>query len=537
MKKLPTLLWILFVLASTANARDKYPINSAIDVLAYRFSFILSDSTDVIRGNTRVLISFRESIKEFEIDLVKKKINGKGMTVLGIEPLTMVQSFTHTENDKIKIVLKNSQPAGAIQSFEIKYEGIPEDGLVIGNNKFGERVFFGDNWPDRGHYWLACVDHPSDKAMVEFAINAPERYQVVATGILVEESNLAGKRKLTRWRETTPVPVKVMTMGIARFAVELSNTVNGIPVTTWVYPQERVNGFNDFKVAPEILTFFDRFIGPYSYDKLAHVQSKTRWGGLENAGNIFYFEDVVNGKNEREGLIAHETAHQWFGNSVTEKDWHHVWLSEGFATYLTHVFMEHKYGDARRRADMAKDRDAIVKDRLTQVHSIVDTSIVALGDLLSINTYQKAAWVLHMLRIKVGDDAFWKGVRSYYKKYQNSNALTIDFQREMEAAYGKPLEPFFNSWIYQGSQPIFYGQWQYDARKRVAVLVWNQSQDKVFDAQLTIAAYFDGELTPRLITIDLQESGGKIEVKASKKPIKTVLDPNVNLLFTGKIEN
>lgn len=534
MKKLPV-LFLLFTLS--AIGRDSYPINKAIDVLAYRFYFKLSDSTDVITGDTRILINFRESIQAFEIDLVKRKNSGKGMTVLSIGPAELVQAFQHLDNDRIKIVLKNPLIAGTIQSFDIQYEGIPEDGLIIGNNKFGDRVFFGDNWPDRGHHWLPCVDHPSDKAAVEFVVNAPEQYQVVATGTLMEESNIVGKRKLTRWLEETPVPVKVMTMGIGRFAVELSNTVNGIPVTTWVYPQERNNGFIDFKVASEILAFFDRFIGPYSYDKLAHVQSKTRWGGLENASNIFYFENVVNGKNEREGLIAHETAHQWFGNSATEKDWHHVWLSEGFATYLTHVFLEHKYGEARRQADMAKDRDEIVKEKITQIHSIVDTTIIALGDLLSINTYQKAAWVLHMLRVKVGDDAFWKGVRNYYAKYQNSNALTADFQREVEATYGKPLDAFFKTWLYKGGQPVFTGKWSYDAKKKVAVLTWSQSQPVLFDGNLSVAVYFEGEAEPRLQTINLLEPKGKIELKASKKPVKTVLDPLVNLLFTGKIEN
>jgi aminopeptidase N len=534
MKKLT---FCLALLSSCLFARDTYPLNKAIDVGAYVFSFVLSDSTDVIKGNTRLIISFTGAVREFEIDLVKKKANGKGMTVLRVGPADVVQSFTHSDNDRIKIVLKGEQKAGTIQSFEIVYEGIPEDGLIIGNNKFGDRVFFGDNWPDRGHYWLACVDHPSDKAVVEFAINAPEHYQVIATGTLLEESNLAGKRKLTRWRETTPVPIKVMTMGVGRFATELSSTVNGIPVSTWVYPQERVNGFNDFKVAPEILAFFDRFIGPYPYDKLAHVQSKTRWGGLENAGNIFYFENVVNGKNEREELIAHETAHQWFGNSVTEKDWHHVWLSEGFATYLTHVYLEHKYGDARRQLGMSKDRDEIVKSRITHVNSIVDSTIQKLNDLLSLNTYQKAAWVLHMLRVKVGDEAFWKGVRSYYKKYQNLNALTIDFQREMEVAYGKPLDTFFKSWLYQGANPMVYAKWEHNPKTKTAALVWHQNQNILFDAQLTVAVYLEGAEKPQMITLNLQEPRGKIEVKTTKMPVKTVLDPNVNLLFSGKIEN
>lgn len=534
MKKLTVLLYCL---ALSAAGRDRYPVNPAIDVLAYRFAFVLSDSTDVIQGHTVIEINFNGAVQALEIDLVKKKTNGKGMTVLRVGPSGLVQSFVHQDNDRIKIVLHKTAQAGSKASIEITYAGIPDDGLIIGNNKFGDRVFFGDNWPDRGHHWLACIDHPSDKAAVEFSINAPEPYQVVATGVMIEESNLVNKRKLTRWREETPVPVKVMTMGIGRFATELASTVNGIPVTTWVYPQERENGFYDFKVGPEILAFFDRFIGPYPYDKLAHVQSKTRWGGLENAGNIFYFENVVNGKNEREGLIAHETAHQWFGNCVTEKDWHHVWLSEGFATYLTTVFAEHKYGEARRQALMRIDRDDINKNPITQKHSIIDTTIVALGDLLSINTYQKAAWVLHMLRVKVGNDAFWKGLRAYFQKYKNQNALTIHFQREVEAAYGKPLDAFFNTWLYQRGQPNVVCRWKYNAKTQTTTLEWQQLQKPLFDASMTVAVFDTEDAAPQMVTIDLSVASGKMSLKTAKKPIKVILDPNVNLLFSGKIEN
>ncbi len=531
-------LIVLFMcIAGTLCSKDLYPANPAVDVQHYRFQLELFDSTNNIKGLAGISITFRERVKKFELDLSFGIPGGKGMRLLHVGPAILIQSYRHTVKDKIEIDLKVPMEKGESIFLEISYEGEPDEGLIISNNKFGDRVFFGDNWPDRAHGWLPCVDHPSDKATVEYIIIAPQQYQVVASGIQMEESNLSGNKKLTHWKESTPIPTKVMTVGVARFATQLSRMVNGIPVTTWVYPQNRFDGFIDFAVAPETLEFFDRFIGPYSYDKLAHVQSKTRWGGLENAGNIFYFEDVVNGKKEREGLIAHETAHQWFGNSVTEKDWHHVWLSEGFATYLTHVYLEHKYGEDRRRLEMQKDREDIVKNKISKSFSIIDSTIVKLEDLLSINTYQKAAWVLHMLRKKVGDESFWTGVRNYYTKYQNLNALTSDFQKEMELASGKKLDDFFKSWLYQPGNPVISGRWDYDAKAKVVNLTITQSQKKLYEAKLEVLVELPGGEKPILITVDLNQSTIKIPVKSPQKPAKVTLDPNANLLFEGKLVN
>jgi len=159
--------------------------------------------------------------------------------------------------------------------------------LIIGKNKYSDRGFFGDNWPDRAHHWLPVIDHPFDKSSVDFSISAPLHYSVVANGIKIEESYINEKRKLTRWHEEVPIPVKVMVVGIARFATEVVGKVDNIPVESWVYPQNKVEGFYDYAVALKVLDFFHTHIGPYSYKKLANVQSKTRWGGLENANTIF----------------------------------------------------------------------------------------------------------------------------------------------------------------------------------------------------------------------------------------------------------
>ena len=174
---------------------------------------------------------------------------------------------------------------------------------------------------------------------------------------------------------------------------------------------------------------------------------------LENAGNIFYFENAVTGNGTIENQIAHETAHQWFGNAVTESDWHHVWLSEGFATYFTHLYNEGTYGATARQKAMAVDREKILQHPLLTERPVVDTTLMDINQVLSIITYQKASFVLHMLRREIGDDAFWSGIRNYYAAYQNKNALTADFRKYMEVSSGKDLGWFFNQWIFSPGAP------------------------------------------------------------------------------------
>ncbi|UWX54618.1 M1 family aminopeptidase [Maribacter litopenaei] len=183
---------------------------------------------------------------------------------------------------------------------------------------------------------------------------------MVATGEKIEESYLENGNKLTIYREPAPVAMKVVTIGVTKFASRLLGEVYDIPVTAWVYPENRLDGFSDYGVATKVLRYFIDQIGPYSYAKLANMQAKTQWGGLENAGTIAYFENSVNGKNEVEGLIAHEIAHQWFGNSASENDWNHVRLSEGFATYFAILYQESVYGDDKRKEELQLDRKQII---------------------------------------------------------------------------------------------------------------------------------------------------------------------------------
>lgn len=505
-------------------AQDTYQRNSSADVQAYVFDLKLSDQSNTIDGEAELTVDFKNEVNEFALDLIAKS-ETFGMTLKGVFEDSVKVAYTFAGN-KIKII--PSPGPSKQRTYTIKYQGIPERGLVIDTTKFGERSFFGDNWPNLARHWLPSVDHPSDKASVEFHITAPDHYDVVATGKKIEESNLDNGYKLTVYKEPAPVAMKVVTIGVTKFANRLLGEVEGIPISAWVYPENRLDGFSDYGVATKVMEYFIDRIGPYSYAKLANMQAKTQWGGLENAGTIAYFENSVTGKNEVEGLIAHEIAHQWFGNSASENDWNHVWLSEGFATYFAILYQESVYGNDKRLEELALDRDQIIAYYEKNPSPIVDPSITDPMKVLSTNTYQKGGWVLNMLRHQLGDDTFWSGIRAYYKQFRNSNAMTVDFRSVMEKVSGKNLDRFFKQWIFTKGYPELKWDWTYEKGK--VFLNLEQTQEHhIFDFPLEVEINENGKST--ISTVQMNSKSSTFEIEVSSKPSSMQLDPNLWLLF------
>ena len=325
-----------------------------------------------------------------------------------------------------------------------------------------------------------------------------------------------------------------MVAGIARFAVQNIGDYQQIPVSTWVYPQNKDDGFLDFSNAGNIMEFFVDLIGPYPFKKLANVQSKTRFGGMENAGNIFYFEKSVTGKQEREALIAHEIAHQWFGNSASEADWPHVWLSEGFATYFTNLYMLDSKGTEAFKERVDRERQAVLNYYTKSKTPVIDTKTTNYMRLLNTNSYQKGGWVLHMLRKQVGHDNFIKGIRAYYDRYKYSNATTEDFKKVMAAVSGQNLDTFFHQWLYRAGQPVLKTDWIYaDGKVRMIV---DQMQEELFEFLLDLEFVMKDGST-EIKTIDVKHKSAPFVIEASGDVKEVNLDPDSWLLFETYKEN
>ena len=512
--------------------------NPALDVKHYEFNLKVTDDNDSLMGKAFITVKFLRKANTVVFDLINLTAEGKGMVVTAVKENNKPVLFTH-QNDQLIISINTAGfIVGEIRKFEIEYKGIPADGLIFSKNKFGHRTIFGDNWPNRARNWLPCVDHLSDKASVDFIVTAPDHYQVVSNGLKVEETNLFNHLKLTHWKEEVPIPTKVMVIGLADFAVNYLGDSKGVPLSSWVFPEEKVNGFYDYAQAAEILPFYIHKIGPYSYEKLANVQSKTIYGGMENAGAIFYSQRSITGKRAySEELMAHEIAHQWFGDAVTESDWPHIWLSEGFATEMTNLYLENKYGKDTLIARLKNDRDSVIAFSHKRYTPVVDTTekdnLIA---LLNHNSYEKGGWILHMLRRKLGDVVFWKVIQLYYTTYRNKNASTRDLQHVFEKVSGSKLDEFFTQWLYTVENPSLEVIWKYSKITKLLKVTVSQLQEgKIFSLPLEIGiTSANGVTVTRSISISKKVS--VVSFRLAQQPANIKLDPHCNLLFEGTVK-
>lgn len=496
---------------------------SAIDVQHYTFALQLNDANNNIKGQATVTLKFLKDAGAFNLNLVKKNSKGKGMLVSAVTENGKKLKFAQDSN---VVNIYTKAVANSIHSYKLSYAGVPADGLIISTNNYGHRTFFGDNWPNRAHNWLPCVDEPADKASVDFVVTAPDHYQVISNGLKVKEQQLPRHLKLTHWHEAVVLPTKVMVIGVASFAIDHPGDVDNIPVYTYVFPESKTAGFKSYAVAKEILPFFIKNVGPYSYEKLANVQSKTIFGGMENASAIFYFEESVSTPDIEE-LMAHEIAHQWFGDGASEKSFWHLWLSEGFATYMTNLYLEHKYGVDTLKKRMLTDRSKVLGFEKKRLTPVVDTAVNdKYMQLLNANSYQKGSWVLHMLRRKLGDDLFWKGVHNYYIKYKGSNANTDDLRLVMEQTSGQNLKPFFDQWLRTAGHPALKIGAHYDEDKGCVDFLIGQEQDNLYEFPLEIS--IDGQIH----NIDIKNKTTTVSIPVKSKPQTMFADPNTNLLAT-----
>ena len=519
-------------------AIDEYPRRIGIDIENYRFELTLRDDSDVIEGRATVSVRFTNAgVTELPLDLVGANGEGQGMTVTSVEVAGRPLDFTH-ESDLLRITLSEAGGAGATLKVTVSYNGVPASGLHAGPNKYGDRTFFSDNWPNRARNWLPTIDHPYDKAMSEMVVTAPAHYQVVSNGLLVEETDGAEGTRVTHWKQSVPIATWLYVLGVAEFAVQHVDDFRGLPIQTWVYRQDRDAGFYDFAVpTKQAMEFYADYVGPYAYERLANITSPVTGGGMEAATAIMYHENSVTGDRtvRWRNVIIHEIAHQWFGNAVTESDWDDVWLSEGFATYFTLLFIEHAYG----RDEFVDGLQSSAERVFTQYESdpgyrIVHDDLDDMSRVSSGATYQKGSWILHMLRGRMGDEAFWAGIRAYYARYMNQNATTSDFQAAMEQASGLDLQTFFDQWLRDGGNPKLQGWWNYDASAGTVRIELNQTQTvgPMFEMPLEIGIYQDGQVLPTTIErVDLDGGFHRFVIPVDAEPTDVRLDPNSWTLF------
>ena len=514
-------------------AADTYPRQTGVDAVHYVFRLsLLTDESPQIRGDATVRLKFvTANVREAWLDFATPTADGKGMTMKSVTRDGKPAPFTH-QNNRLTLTLAQPPAAGEEVSFDVQYQGAPANGLRLINNIHGERTAFSENWSNQARQWLPMIDHPYDKATGEFIVTTSSVYQVVANGALVEELDLPNGLRRTHWRQSVPIASWLYALGVARFAVKHAGMFQGVPIQYWVFPQDIERGYALFdRDARACFEFFVRNVGPYAYEKLAHVQAAGLGGGTEHASNIFYGEKGVSGGN---GPVVHETAHQWFGDAVTEKDWDDVWLSEGFATYFTLLFTEHARGRDAFVEGVRRSRTTVLRLEQTSpntpvVHRNLDEKTQR---VLNNFVYQKGGWTLHMLRGLIGTETFWTGIRAYYRRYMNSNASTDDFRQVMEQASGQDLRWFFTQWLNRSGVPKIEGSWRYNAeRKQIEITLAQTQAGDPFRLPIEFEIETPPNVPPRPIEkVSFSDRTATFTFASDSAPVRIVIDPNVWVL-------
>jgi aminopeptidase N len=512
-----------------------------IDVVSYGFQIVLPDTGHTIHAQATIV--FRRS-PEARDTLV---LNLVGLTVdsVGSQDPQRSSPFSRRPfdyDDRLLRIALPPRPLDQIENVAVFYHGAPGDGLLIRPDGRGREAAFADNWPDRARHWLPTVDDPADKAEVLWLIGAPAGWRVVANGRLARSGHSPNGRSWWAYEEHHPIPTYTLVIGAGRMAVSRHRAAvadgDTVPIEVWTEPEDSAWADSaPFHRATEIVETMQRLVGPFPYEKLAHVESSTRYGGMENSTAIFYAEQPYVARRLGEGVVRHETAHQWFGDAVTERDFHELWLSEGFADYFDLVVRTALDGDSLLARGMA----AVARGYLRSPdvnRPVIDTAVTELTRLLNANSYNKGAWVLHMLRGLIGDSSFWRGIRDYYRIYRDSSVTSADFQRVMERASNQPLDWFFTQWLRQPGYPQLDVAWRWDAASRRVTLDIGQAQPAAWGLFRLPAVMMEflsgaGVLARRTVSVSAARETAQLDLPGPPTDVR--VDPDGALLLTAQV--
>jgi aminopeptidase N len=450
--------------------------------------------------------------------------------------------------ETLNVLLPAAATRGHKVDITVNYHGQPKDGLIFAKDRDGNPSATGDNWPNRVHHWIPSLDHPSAKATVSYTISAPQRFQVVANGKLV---SLTGNAAVSHWKfdEAKAIPAYCMVVAVNQGAI-INAPDQTIPLLYNVPQRDREYAPKGFSPAASALAYFSQTVAPYPYEKLALIVGATRFGGMENSSAIVFANNLFDQRQTElsapagssnsisarfgiptriESVVAHEIAHQWFGDSVTESTWSDLWLSEGFATYFAGLFMQKYDGENAFREYMRDAAQRYFNFEKQANFPIHDTETTKLMGLLNPNNYEKGAWVLHMLRSQLGDDAFFKGVRDYYHAHQEANATTEDLRAALEKSSGKNLKDFFARWVYGSGHPRYQVAWNVNPKQTELTVTVNQLQEgEPFLDPLPLELTIDNKKVP--LVLNPKAKTAILTVPLKGKLTATVLDPNETLL-------
>ena len=427
MKKIITLTLLLTsLILSTLDAQLEQ-----LDVLSYDLILRLNLQEKSIKGEVNIKLRTETEDNTIHLDAGQLTID----EVTGAH----VQSF---KKEQSKLIIQLTKAQQSEQKITIYYHGSPNRGLLFDTDlEQAHTIYFTSQW-------MVCNDVPHDKATLKLNIIAPKGKQCIASGELVGTEEFPNGT-LFQWEQNYATPPYTYGFVIGTFQ-EVTDYKDSIKLSYFSAQQSKAELKKIFEATAEILTFFEEKAGiPYMQDSYSQILIGNNYQEMSGLSvlSTSYAGSVLKDSSEIH-LTAHELAHQWWGNRITCKSFNHFWLNEAFAVYMASAFNEYKFGKEKYLSDISLYKriyDDVVKRGKDK--ALVFQGWKALRDNRSI-VYYKGAYVLHLLRQKIGDEVFWKGIRHYSQRYYGQSVETKDFQDAMEQATDIDLNEFFRQWVY-----------------------------------------------------------------------------------------
>ncbi len=455
------------------------PRTADVDAGHYSLDLAVLPRTRALQGLCTVrLHALRGGVERVELDLVGLLVGSvtddRGRNLL----------FDH-EDGKLRVTLAEPLARGDFVELAVDYRGTPAKGLLFARPVDGvpTQVFTHGQCED-ARWWFPCIDDPSDRATSELRVRIPADWVSVAAGERIDALDHGDGTRTEHWRMTAPHPPYLLTLVAGEFEV-LDDSWDGVPLS-YLVAEELVDAVPaSLGDTPAALAFLSELTGVrYPYAKYAQAcVDAFPFGGMENvSASTLTDRCLLDERGLRDapttGLVVHEAAHQWFGDLLTCREWAHVWLNEGFATYATLLFFGARDGRDEFRGRLRDAQEAYLEGDVgaNRRPTVWDRYRAPLDLFPGGHTYSGGAARLHLLRHVVGDEAFFLGLRRYVAENANSSVTTADLRAAMEGASGQDLETFFQQWLHAPGYPEFATQWRWDPTRRLVHVSVHQTQ-------------------------------------------------------------
>ncbi|WP_336514896.1 M1 family aminopeptidase [Pollutibacter soli] len=442
-------------------------------------------------------------------------------------------NFSRPGNNTLRIQLPAQLAANSKDAVEIFYQGVPAAGgfgSFVSTTHAGTPVCWTLSEPYGSRDWWPCRNGLDDKAdSLDVFITTPEQYTGVSIGML-KQSIIENGQKTTHWKHRYPVATYLIALAATNYT-EMNDTVHVnqkvLPMVHYVYPESAPVFRNGLRFVRRTLRIFNDTFGPYPFlnEKYGHTQFS--WGGgMENQTNSFM-------TNSSEALIVHEAAHQWFGDLITCGSWRDIWLNEGFAHFLTNYTTEKFYSKTLYQTILKEQLTDLVKRLDGSVYVTDTTDIARIFDPRL--TYAKGGWLLHMLRWKIGDSAFFKGMRTYYSdpKLAYNFAYSTDFIDHMQKASGQDLSEFFNDWLYGEGYPRYQLTWNNAGNGWIYTSLSQTPSSGAVFFDMPVPIRFKNATRDTIIVIDHIKNSQQSFLQLGFAADSAFIDPELRLISDG----